>query len=213
MKKIVVLISILLTLSIFITSSSASLLFSDTKIYKNLPENSKLRQIFDLIEKSKSKIYNDNQLNSTSDTSYIDGENTANEDSIINTTQDANIIELNGTIGVEENLVTINENGEGGQTISENTTDKDGKVGQVLKKIIEIITEQNGKVGELLQKVVFRSYASSKEPNAEGIIIDGDGNSGGIATTDISNVVVEGDGGTATQDIANVVVVTSDQQP
>ena len=217
-KRYVMLISAILVILMFTSTSSASFLFYEEKIYERLPENSPLRKILDRFSQvivsnndNSVSIYDEND-DEDYDVKYDDGEHDADDlgDGPIEDILLPNVLEEgfywtpdggNEPVVEEDNLgtpPTIDIDGEEGTTLNEDPIiDEDGEIGRTLYRVIEVITEINVKIGPMLEKIVEHTYAP------------GTTESDGVAENIVDTVVVAGEpGGTAENNIVDNVVVT-----
>lgn len=173
-KKYVMLISAILVILMFTSTSSASFLFSKGNIYERLPENSPLKNIVDRF----SQVIVSNNDNSVSidddedDGEYDDGEH---DDEI-----DPNDPKEEGLLPeiLEKNVYITPDGGDEPVIDSEETTtiDSDGIAGATqeewtveakpmmvkLERFVKIVTELNGNFGALLQRVIERTVATDE---------------------------------------------------
>lgn len=183
-RSVLIVLSLVIILCMFVTTSSASFLFSRTTVYKNLHETSMLKQMYDRFL---------SEAASHTDEGYTSYE----EDNVdVYLSEENQIIDVDGVDGQDQQI--IEENWGVNTTNDEIVTDTEGNIGRNLERVIEIITGGNGTIGELLQRVIKRTYASSGgiETIIDGVVI-----AGSDLTTDNAEAV-----------ISNVVVVTDNSQ-
>jgi len=206
-KKYVMVALALLVFLMFVSTSSASSLFSKGQIYERLLEKSVFKKIFDRYYQvtsnnadSISKDADDNggKDGLLSETIDIVGEKTPYEGNYIdvNNSDDTSTIDGDNENGTTQNTVTV----DGDVVVNNNmTVEKDGKERRriILERIVDVVIEHNGKLGAILERVIERTYAPGTTA------------SDGPAENIVSNVVVVGSGGTdAENNKADVVVIT-----
>ena len=219
-KKYVMMISVLLVMLMFTSTSTASFVFSKGKIYEMLPENSAFKRILDKL----SQIASNNDAGVLIDTDEDDGEDDdmmdtddpLKEDVLLpkiwdlvgeKTPDDGNepvddseetLNTIDPPDGDDDGVVwdngTVDSDGDGGVASNEITIDE-GEWTVKRERFVEIVMERNVQLGGMLQRVVERTFAP------------GTTESDGTAENDIVDVVVEGESvGTAENDIVGVVV-------
>jgi len=212
-KKYVMLISAILVILMFTSTSSALFLFSEGKIYERLPENSLLKNILDRLSRVISNN-NDIVLNDADEedddlvdpddleedvllpeTIDIVGEITPHEGDYIDVDdpEETTTIDSDGEVGATQDEWTVDSDGDEGAagneiTIDEGewTVDHDGEGGK-LERFVKIVTELNGKLGVLLQRVIERTVATDENGSSSP-------GSGGSAENNKVDVVVVTDG-------------------
>jgi len=212
MKKYVILLSAILVILMFASTSSASFSFLNSGICERLQENPVFRNV--LLRISQIVANSDNDLMNSDgqtenvilqETTDVDGEITPdNGNEVVIEEDDAGetpTIDIDGEEGATLNEEqTVVENGEVGTT-GNITVEIDGEYGRTIERVIEIITENTVNVGTILQRVVDRIYAP------------GTTESDGIAENVVDTVVVVGgSGGASDNNIADTVVVTTNNQ-
>ena len=215
-KKYVMMISVLLVMLMFTSTSTASFVFSKGKIYEMLPENSAFKRILDKL----SQIASNNDAGVLIDTDEDDGEDDDMMDTDDPLKEDVLLPKIWDLVGEktpddgnepvddsEETLNTIDppdgdEEAINGETIDEGEWTVEAETPTVkLERFVEIVMGRNVKLGGMLQRLVEHTFAP------------GTTESDGTAENDIVGVVVEGGSvGTPGEDIADVVVLTDDGQ-
>jgi len=215
-KKYVMMISVLLVMLMFTSTSTASFVFSKGKIYEMLPENSAFKRILDKL----SQIASNNDAGVLIDTDEDDGEDDDMMDTDDPLKEDVLLPKIWDLVGektpddgnepVDDSEETLNTTGppDGDEeAINEETIDEgewtveEETLTVKLERFVEIVMERNVQLGGMLQRVVERTFAP------------GTTESDGTAENDIVGVVVEGESvGTPGEDIADVVVLTDDGQ-
>ena len=190
-KKYVMLISAILVILMFTSTSSASFLSSKEKIYERLSENSLLKNILDRF----SQVASDGKDSMSIDTDDDDGNDDDSEDGKEEDVLLPKIWNMVGEITPDggnepvddlEETTTIDSDGEIGATQDDWTVEK-GTTTVKLERFVKIVTELNGNLGAFLQRVIERTVATDEN----GISLPG---SGGSAENNIVDNVVLTDG-------------------
>jgi len=204
-KKYVMIISVLLVMLMFTSTSTASFVFSNEKIYKFLPENLVFREILDKF----SQIASDNddgEHDGENDDEYDDGDADDENDDEYDDGPEKDV--LLPKIWEEGFYWTPDDGNEpvddsdvddGGAVWNNGTVDSDGDEGVAsneitipdyidkgewtvdLDRVVEIVTEHNVKIGAMLQRVIKRTITTNGEGGTVkndivGHVIDTDGN-------------------------------------
>jgi len=220
-KKYVMIVSAILVIFMFTSTSSASFLFSKGKIYEMLSENSPLKNILNRLNRV---VYNsddasldeeDDETNDEDDGEYDDGmhdeeiepdgPDKKGEDNLLPKVLEEGFYwtpDDGNEIVVEENTLeetsTIDVDGKEETTLEDKpTVDETGKEDTTLERVIEIIKENNRKIGDMLQRVVEHTYAPGTT-------------SGGTSENIVENVVVAGETIGISKSIKEDVVVVTD---
>ena len=210
-KKYVILISAILAIAIFISTSSASILSTREKMLERIHENAFLNRAYERILQISSN--NDNSVdsgssregNSLQETIDIDGNVTPDNGNKVvveeNDLGDNTTIDINGKEGTTLNdKPIVDENGEVGIT-NGIIVKEEGENGNTIDKIIEIVTEHNVVLGTALQRVVEHTFAPGTTESV------------GVSENIVDTVMVVGDsGGTAENNIVHNVVLTANGQ-
>jgi hypothetical protein len=220
-KKYIMIISAILVMLMFTSTSSASVLFSKISIYERIQEKSIFKKALEKITKTVAQKGSIVQVDSDENDEDLEDADAPNQDVLLPETidvvgevtpdngnepvieedelEDTPTIDVDGEEGVTLNdEITVDTNGEVGTT-GVTTVDQDGTEGITLKRIIEIFTEKNGMSGTVLQKVVERTFAP------------GTTESDGVAENVVDTVVVvEGSAGVSASSYTSNNVVVSD---
>ena len=198
-KKYVMLISAILVILMFTSTSSASFLSSKEKIYERLSENSLLKNILDRF----SQVASDGKDSMSIDTDDDDGNDDDSEDGKEEDVLLPKIWNMVGEITPDggnepvddlEETTTIDSDGEIGATQDDWTVEK-GTTTVKLERFVKIVTELNGKLGTMLERVIERTVATDENGFFSG-------------TNWIAGETV----GTAENNKADVVVLTDGDQ-
>lgn len=227
-KKYVIVVSAILVVVMFSSTSSASFLYSRQGIFEKVRQNSVFGKVFEKLSQIASPDEDSISINAVEDDEYDDIADQEDPEEDILLPKIWNVVgEITPDDGddpvVEENDLgespTIDIDGEEGAYLNdEPTVEINGIHGRSLERVIEIITEYNEKVESILQKVAERTFApGTMESNGvaenivETVVVVGD--SGGTAESNIVDHVIVGDpGGTAESDIVDHVVVTDNDK-
>ena len=228
-KKYLMIIAGLLVIIMFTSTSSASFLLSEEKIYELLPENSSLKKIIDRLSQIASDVkdsistdtndeyYDGNDVDDgdvddgdVDDGKYDDDFEDSPEENVIlpkTGTVDGEITPDNGNDPVDDSdenttiETTIDPDSDDETIQDEWTVDYNGE-GGTLERFVKIVTEINGNIGAFLERVIERTVATDEN----GISSQG---SDGSAENNVVDVVVEGGSvGTSGADIADNIVLT-----
>ena len=152
-KKYVMLISAILVIIMFTSTSSASFLFSKEKMYERLSENSLLKNILDRFSQVNKGIVSDNA--DKEDVAYDDSEyDDGMTDSDDGPEEDVLLPKIWNLVG-EKTPDSGNEpvnDSEETQSVKW-TVDHDGE-GGTLERFVKIVTEHNVKLGAMLERVI-----------------------------------------------------------
>jgi len=193
-KKYMILISAVLVIAIFTSTSSASLLSTKARLYEILQENTTFRRIVERISQITTSVEDSISNDADEDidipesegpeedvllpeTIDVDGEITPdNGDEVVVEEDDSEenpTVDTNGEEGTTLNdEPTIDENGEVEAT-NDITVEEDGEEGRTIDRIIEVVTETNTVFGDVLQRIVERTYApgtTESNGSAENIV-------------------------------------------
>jgi len=188
-KKYVMMISVLLVMLMFTSTSTASFVFSKGEIYKILPENLAFKKILDKLSQIASNN-DDGVLIDTdddgNDEDYDDGEHDDDPDDQKEGGLLPKIWDLVGEITPDDGNEPVDDGGvvwnngtvdsdvdDGGVVWNNGTVDSDGGDGVAsneltidegewtvnLERFVEIVTEYNVELGGMLQGVVERTFA------------------------------------------------------
>ena len=231
-KKYAMIIAVLLVILMFTSTSTASFLFSNGKIYERLPENSPLRNILDRFSQIASDRkdsmsidindeYYDGNDDENYDVEYDDGEHD-DDDSEDGQEEDVLLPKIwnmvgeimpddgNETVYDMDETTTIDSDGEVGATQDEWTVDSDGDEGAASNKITtsDYIAEGEWTVEAKPMTVKLERFVK--------IVTELNGNLGALlkrviertVATDENGVSSPGSGGSVENDIVDNIVLT-----
>ena len=201
-KKYIILISAILVISIFTSTSSASLLSTKAGLFERLQESTIFRKIVERLSQVTTNIENSISNDADEDNDIpesdgpeedvlmpekidVDGEVTPDNGNEVATEEndpgETPTVDTNGEEGATLNdEVTVDENGEVG-TANNITVEQDGETGRTLERVIEIVKEHSVIIGAMLERIVERTFAS------------GTTESDGVVESIVDNVVVTDD--------------------
>ena len=169
-KKYIILISAILVIGIFTSTSSASLLSTKAGLFERLQESTIFRKIVERLSQVTTNIENSISNDADEDNDIpesdgpeedvlmpekidVDGEVTPDNGNEVATEEndpgETPTVDTNGEEGATLNdEVTVDENGEVG-TANNITVEQDGETGRTLERVIEIVKEHSVIIGAM----------------------------------------------------------------
>jgi len=181
-KKYVMIIAMLLAILIFTSTSTASFLFPEGKIYERLPENSPLRNILDRFSQiasdgkdSMSIDTNDEYYDDTKDGLEKDGRlpkiwnmvgeiTTDGGNEPVDDLEDTSTVDSDGEDGLIQDTWTVDSNGEEGTTDEKIMAEEEGADGATRD---EWTVDSDGDEGEVSNEITIPDYIDEGEWTVE----------------------------------------------